>query len=387
MLITIDQSFEVRYRYAVCFTRNAFASDNPLLRELISDHGARRARVLFAVDEGVAQANPGLIEQITRYASEHADAINLVRRPWTTRGGEIVKSDPQEVNALYEFSRTLGLCRHSYIVAVGGGAMLDAIGYAAATAHRGIRLIRMPSTVLGQNDAGVGVKNAINWRGRKNFLGTFVPPYAVINDFSLLASVPEAERRSGIAEAVKVALIRDRVFFEDLQRQRHALARLDMPVLEDVIVRCARLHLAHIREGGDPFERGSQRPLDFGHWAAHRLEELSKGRLRHGEAVAIGIALDSLYSHRAGLLSEEAWRAIRTTLSDIGFALYDDGFEHLDISKALNDFREHLGGELCITLLQDIGHGVEVDTIDVALMDRCVRELACENGWHRAQAS
>lgn len=375
MLLTIEQTFEVRYRYPVCFTRDVFDVNNRLLRDLIGDQSGRRARVLIAVDAGVAQANPGLLEMIAGYARAHSDALHLVRWPWTVRGGETMKNDPQEVNALYEYSRTLSLCRHSYVVALGGGAMLDAIGYAAATAHRGIRLIRMPSTVLGQNDAGVGVKNAINWRGRKNFLGTFVPPYAVINDFALLASVPAADRRSGIAEAVKVALIRDRDFFEQLQRQRRALASLDSSVLEDVIVQCARLHLAHIRDGGDPFERGSRRPLDFGHWSAHRLEELSRGRLRHGEAVAIGIALDSLYSYRSGMLTQDAWRAIHTTLSDIGFTLDDPAFDRLDVHKALNDFREHLGGDLCITLLQGIGHGVEVDTIDIDLMNRCVREL------------
>lgn len=375
MSLTIEQTFDVRYRYPVCFTRDAFDTGNALLRDLISDRGARRARVLVAVDQGVARANPELLESIAQYAHTHSDALHLVRWPWVVRGGEIMKADPREVSTLYEYSRTLGLCRHSYVVALGGGAMLDAIGYAAATAHRGIRLIRMPSTVLGQNDAGVGVKNAVNWCGRKNFLGTFVPPYAVINDFALLASVPDADRRAGIAEAVKVALIRDRAFFEDLQRQRRSLAMLESSVLEEVIVRCARLHLAHIREGGDPFERGSQRPLDFGHWSAHRLEEHSHGRLRHGEAVAIGIALDSLYSYRSGMLTADAWRAIHTTLSDIGFTLDDPAFDRLDVQQALNDFREHLGGDLCITLLRGIGHGTEVDTIDIDLMNRCVREL------------
>lgn len=375
MRLQIHQRFDVRYEYPVCFTRGAFDADNLLLRDLISEAGTRRARVLMAVDDGVARGNPQLVHLMDAYAHAHADALQLVRAPWVVRGGEMIKNDPREVNALYEYSRTLGLCRHSYVVALGGGAMLDAIGYAAATAHRGIRLIRMPSTVLGQNDAGVGVKNAINWQGRKNFLGTFVPPHAVVNDLALLASVPIADRRAGIAEAVKVALIRDRSFFEYMQANHRELSRLDTVTLEEVIVRCASLHLAHIRDGGDPFERGNQRPLDFGHWSAHRLEELSQGRLRHGEAVAIGIALDALYSFRSGLLSQGEWHAIYAILTDIGFTLNDAGFARLDVTKALNDFREHLGGDLCITLLRGIGHGVEVDTIDVPLMSRCIVEL------------
>jgi 3-dehydroquinate synthase len=374
MLLRIDQTFDVRYHYPVCFTRDAFHPENPLLRDLVHDGGnPHPARILVVIDEGVARANPALISQIERYTRAHADSLRLVCPPWLVRGGEVVKNDPKEVAGIYERSRTLGLCRHSYIIALGGGAMLDAIGYAAATAHRGLRLIRMPSTVLGQNDAGVGVKNAINWQGRKNFIGTFVPPHAVVNDFALLETVPTADRRAGLAEAVKVALIRDAPFFEYLRD--HSGTLLDPAILEEVIVRCARLHLAHIRDGGDPFERGNRRPLDFGHWAAHRLEELSDGRLRHGEAVAIGIALDSLYSYRVGMLPRRDCHAIHATLADIGFDLDDVTLGRLDVARALNDFREHLGGDLCITLLNAIGHGVEVNQIDVELMKHCIGEL------------
>ncbi|KJK12514.1 3-dehydroquinate synthase [Burkholderiaceae bacterium 16] len=372
----IDQSFEVRYSYPVCFTRGAFAPENRLLVDLMrAQPPGARARVLFAVDSGLAGVQPGCIEAIEKYALAHADAIELVRPPWIVRGGETSKRDPREVDEFYGYARDLRLCRHSYIVVIGGGAVLDAIGYAAATAHRGLRLIRMPSTVLGQNDAGVGVKNAINWQGRKNFLGTFTPPFAVINDFELLASVPAADRRAGIAEAVKVALIRDRAFFGRLHRQRLALAALAPHAMEPMIVRCAELHLAQIRNSGDPFERGSARPLDFGHWSAHKLEELSAHRLRHGEAVAIGIALDVQYSCRLGMIGNVAADTIMETLCDIGFTLDHAALDRLDVERALGDFREHLGGQLCITLLKGIGEGVEVNHIDIGTMRACIGEL------------
>jgi len=154
-------------------------------------------------------------------------------------------------------------------------AVIDAVGYAAATAHRGIRLIRMPTTVLGQNDAGVGVKNAINWLGRKNFVGTFVPPHAVVNDFEFIESLPNRDKTAGIAEAIKVSLISDKTFFYYLNANRKNLRELRQDVVEKMIVKCAELHLRHIRSSGDPFERGSARPLDFGHWTAHKLEELT----------------------------------------------------------------------------------------------------------------
>ncbi|WP_029049119.1 3-dehydroquinate synthase [Cupriavidus sp. amp6] len=382
----IEQSFEVRYSYPVCFTRGALTPANPLLSDLMRalPPGAR-ARVLFAVDAGLSGAQPGCIDAIEQYALAHADTIELVRTPWIVRGGETSKRDPREVDEFYGYVRDLRLCRHSYVVAIGGGAVLDAIGYAAATAHRGLRLIRMPSTVLGQNDAGVGVKNAINWQGRKNFLGTFTPPFAVVNDFELLASVAAADRRAGIAEAVKVALIRDRAFFDWLHLQRFALAVLAPHALEPMIVRCAELHLAQIRNAGDPFERGSARPLDFGHWSAHKLEELSEHRLRHGEAVAIGMALDVQYSRRLGMIGDLAAETIMQTLCDIGFTLNHEALGHLDVEQALDNFREHLGGQLCITLLKGIGEGVEVHHIDIPTMRACIADLQASQRQARAE--
>ncbi|AOK32270.1 MULTISPECIES: 3-dehydroquinate synthase [Burkholderia] len=372
----IDQIFDVRYEYPVCFTRHAFEPANAVLAELIRVRADdTKAHVLFAVDSGIVAARPEYIDAIEQYAAVYSDVFELVRPAWIVCGGEAAKQELNEIETLYAHTKNFGLCRHSYVVAVGGGAVLDAIGYAAATAHRGIRLIRMPSTVLGQNDAGVGVKNAVNWHGRKNFVGTFAPPFAVVNDFDLLRSVPAADQRAGIAEAIKVALIRDRRFFDQLHRARHALASLTPHEMEQMIVRCAELHLEQIRNSGDPFERGSARPLDFGHWSAHKLEEISCHRLRHGEAVAIGIALDVLYSRRLDMIGDDVADVIFTTLQDIGFELDDVALDELDVEQALSDFREHLGGQMCITLIKGIGEGIEVHSIDVDIMRDCISDL------------
>ncbi|WP_181885476.1 3-dehydroquinate synthase [Trinickia dinghuensis] len=372
----IDQTFEVLYDYPVCFTRRALDPANTVLADLMRPREpGSKARVLFAVDAGIVEQRPDFSGAIERYMLAHAASLDLLRPAWIVRGGEAAKDELLEARTLYTLARDFGVCRHSYVVAIGGGAMLDAVGYAAATVHRGVRLLRMPSTVLAQNDAGIGVKNAVNWHGRKNFVGTFAPPFAVVNDFDLLASAPAADRRAGIAEAVKVALIRDKAFFAQLHRQRFELAALAPQALEPMIVRCAELHLAQIRNGGDPFERGSARPLDFGHWSAHKLEELSHHRLRHGEAVAIGMALDVLYSRRTGLIGEAHAELVLVTLRDIGFTLNDAALDALDVRRALSDFREHLGGRLCITLLKGIGEGFEVDTIDVDAMRECIAEL------------
>jgi 3-dehydroquinate synthase len=247
----------------------------------------------------------------------------------------------------------------------------------------------MPTTTLAQNDAGIGVKNGVNAFGRKNFLGTFAPPYAVINDFDFLKTLPVRDMRAGIAEAVKVALIKDGASFNALYAERGKLAVFEPEAMEKMIIRCSELHMEHICQGGDPFEGGESRPLDFGHWSAHNLEELTSGDIKHGEAVAIGIALDSLYSRHIGRITEQELQKILTILEDIGFDLYHPALERVDIDRALQGFREHLGGELTITMLRGIGRISDLHEIDTKLMRICIETLARrkegkEDGYDRA---
>lgn len=375
MFPEIVQSFAVTYTFPVLFTRNVFEAANPILRDTLQRAGPKKHRVLVVVDSIVADANPGLFDACTAYAAAHPDAMELICPPVVVRGGEICKTEPVAVAAIHSLVERHRIDRQSFILVIGGGAVLDAVGYAAATAHRGVRLIRMPTTVLGQNDAGVGVKNGINAFGRKNFVGTFAPPFAVINDFAFLRTLPARELRAGMAEAVKVATIKDADFLSWLHRERKNLAAFVPEAVETLIERCARRHSEHIG-GSDPFELGSARPLDFGHWAAHKLEELTSNELRHGEAVAIGCALDSCYAFHKGLLTEVELSKLLHTFEDIGFELYHPALSRLNVAEALEQFREHLGGELCITLPDGLGKKLEVHEIDLPLMKRCVVLLA-----------
>jgi len=373
---TLQQQFSVSYSFPVIFTRDAFGASNPALAGLLSGAGAGKARLLTVIDAEVLRLTPELPEKLARFAAAHGDRVEFLLPPLVLQGGEACKSGLAEVERIQARVEKQGLCRHSYILAIGGGALLDVAGLAAATAHRGIRLIRVPTTTLAMNDAGVGVKNGVNAFGRKNFTGTFAPPFAVLNDFDFLASLPPRELRAGIAEAVKVALIRDREFFNFLCEARARLAAFAPEAMERMIVRCAELHLEHIGQSGDPFEFGSSRPLDFGHWAAHKLEELSAGEVRHGEAVAIGVALDSLYSWHNGLIGDLELRRILGTLEGIGFELYHPALSWIEVPKALREFQEHLGGELSIPLLNGIGDKIDSHDIDPALYRRCIDTLA-----------
>jgi 3-dehydroquinate synthase len=285
------------------------------------------------------------------------------------------------VRQIWEALDAAHIDRHSYALVIGGGAFLDAAGYAVATAHRGVRLVRFPTTTLSQDDSGVGVKCAINGFGKKNWIGAFAVPFAVINDFRFLATQDEATCRAGLIEAVKVSLVKDREFFGWIESHAAELAALAPAVLEECVERSALLHARHIATGGDPFETGSSRPLDFGHWAAHKLEALTGYSLSHGPAVAVGLALDTLYSSQSGLLEPQLADRVLRVLDELKLATYHPALDWVDdggrrrIFDGLDEFREHLGGELTVLLLRDLGEGVDVHEMDERLLGGCIDEL------------
>ncbi len=367
----IERTIQVGFLHRVHFTHRVFDPANPVLQQVLGNSQGRDChRVLVVLDESLAQAQPDLARGIEQYFAAFADSLKLVCPPLVIEGGERTKNSYFHVSEIHSHIDRYHIDRQSYVVAVGGGAILDMVGLAAATAHRGCRHVRIPSTTLSQDDSGVGVKNGINAFGKKNFIGTFAPPFAVINDFDLLASLAPRDKRAGYVEAVKVALIRDKGFFETIERDADRLRDFDPEAVQRIIYRCAELHVNHIATSGDPFEFGSARPLDFGHWAAHKLEQLSDYAIRHGEAVAVGIALDTIYSRKIGCLDSASTGRVLNLLENLGFELFAnellnvDSENNLMILRGLEEFREHLGGELTITLLKAIGQGCEVHEVN-----------------------
>lgn len=376
------QSFSVRYEYPVYFTEHLFAHDNPIFRQvLLRREPGKRHRFVAFIDANVAASFPALEHDIAGYAGVHADAMELIAPAERVPGGEQVKNDPALLTRLQHRLVELGVDRHAFVVGIGGGAFLDLVGYVASSTHRGIRHVRVPTTVLAQNDSGVGVKNGINAFGVKNLIGSFAPPFAVLNDSDFLRTLQPRDKIAGIAEAVKVALIRDRVFFEWLEARADALRACDSVAMARMIRRCAELHMRQIAQGGDPFESGSARPLDYGHWSAHKLEALTGHELRHGEAVAIGLALDTRYSVQTNMLEAGADERVHALLKRLGFHLWHPALEARDaqghwlLLRGLEEFREHLGGELTVTLLRDIGIGEEVHQMDLHEIHRALAWL------------
>lgn len=376
--IPIKQDFSVTFTYQLYFTEHLFNVENPLFKEVLEGYKKGvQLKLLFVIDQGVQNAHPELRSSIRDYCKAHSEQLAHTASV-IIPGGEACKNDPEAVQTVLRAINEEHIDRHSFVIAIGGGAIIDMVGYAAAIAHRGVKLIRIPTTVLSQNDSAVGVKNSVNSFEKKNFLGTFAPPYAIINDTAFLHTLEQRDWIAGIAEAIKVALIKDSIFFEYLEENAEGLKNREMAPMEHVIYKCAEMHMHHIAQGGDPFESGSSRPLDFGHWAAHKLEQMSNYELRHGEAVAKGIALDMVYAHLTGLVSESILDRILKVMKAIGFDLQipvstDKGMDTL--LEGIQEFQEHLGGELCITLISEIGAKHDVNSISYDTMKKAITEL------------
>ena len=379
----IHERFSVPFDYPVHFTQAVFDPANPLLASAIGRRReSRRHRVLVYVDSGVAEATPGLVRRIKAYFARRADTLELVDVPKIVPGGECAKNGWNEVRAIMTAIGDRRMCRQSFVVAIGGGSVLDMVGFATALVHRGLRLIRLPTTVLAQNDAGVGVKNGMNEQETKNFVGAFAPPFAVINDCDFLLTLRDRDWVGGIAEAYKVAIIKNAAFFRFLCRSAARLKARDFGLMQTLVRRCAALHLTHIRTSGDPFEFGSARPLDFGHWSAHKLEAMSGFEIGHGQAVALGIALDSYYAMRQGLLSRAELERILAGMAGSGLPVWSPLLDRKDrggrpeVFQGLDQFREHLGGELTLVMPRGIGAQCEVHRVDTAILQEAMAYLS-----------
>lgn len=366
---SIDTSISVQWTHRLRFTTCAFSESgtvDSLLQEL------QPLRLLVVVDEGLATTNDSFTESLTRWCQR---TETVCAEPMIVAGGENAKINFSVVDQVLLSIHANDICRKSCILVIGGGAVLDAVGFAASIGHRGIPILRMPSTTLSQGDSGVGVKNGANYFDKKNFIGTFDPPYAVINDSSLLETLTDEHWRSGLSEAIKVALIKDKTLFDEIELHAKEFIERDMDAMVAVLHRSAELHLRHITECGDPFERLEARPLDFGHWAAHKLEQLTNYELSHGDAVAIGLSIDLMCSVHLGFLDKTiADRAI-SLLNSLGFPTSHPALENPSLLDGIEEFRQHLGGQLTLLMLRDIEGPIDIHQLEHDVVRQVIAEL------------
>jgi 3-dehydroquinate synthase len=377
-----DIHFVVPQVHRLRTTWEVAGDDFAELLDVLHPSSVGSPKVVLWADEQVARSSPRVTGIAKRLAK--SPRVALVGATHLVPGGEQVKNSPQIIESLLAEINDAMLDRRSYIIAIGGGAMLDAAGYAAAIAHRGIRLVRIPTTTLAQADSGVGVKNAVNHFAKKNWVGTFAVPWAVINDAGFLTTLPQRDFACGFSEAVKVSLLKDPEEFAYLCQNATKIASREMSVACRAVEASCQMHLRHITRGGDPFETLEARPLDFGHWSAHRMEPLSDYGIRHGEAVAIGVAMDCIYSSLVHGFPAADCRRVCQCLSDLGLSLWDETLEDFEqVLAGLEEFRQHLGGRLTVTMLRAVGHPINVHTIDIAAMHEAaarLRSIAAASG-------
>ncbi len=372
-----DAPFAVTFDHRLRFTEDVLGADREVLIDLLEPSGAGPARVQFWIDGHLASARPELAPRLEALAACNPGRIERAGAVRAVPGGEAVKNDLRHLHTILQGFHQADLDRRSYVVVIGGGAVLDAVGFAAAIAHRGIRLVRLPTTTLAQADSGVGVKSAFNLFGKKNWIGSFAVPWAVINDAALLSSLSRRDFISGFAEVVKVTLLKDVAAFDELCRVAGRIRMCDLSAALPMIRASVRMHLDHIARGGDPFEARESRPLDFGHWSAHKLEPMTGFGLRHGEAVALGVAIDTAYSSLAlGLPWCDAARVLRC-LMDLGFQLDHPAMHETGVLfEGLEEFRQHLGGRLTLTMLRGVGDPIDIHEVDRTLLREAIGRVA-----------
>jgi 3-dehydroquinate synthase len=372
--IAHDAAFSCTFTHRLRFTGDVFAADNDTLAQILSGESQSYSNVAVFADANFARTRPNLIRQIgdyfQKYLPENSPKIHVVP------GGEQIKNGRESFRQVLEVLEQSRLCRKSFVIAVGGGAVLDAVGFAAAITHRGLRLVRIATTTLSQADSAMAVKNGINAFGKKNYMGVFTTPWAIINDESTLETLSADHWLAGFSEAIKVALLKDPLLFEYIHKNCDGIRCRDLDVAIPAIRRSARLHFDHITQNGDPFEREDARPLDFGHWSAHKLEQMSGFELSHGQAVAIGIALDATYARLMGWLGDADHQKVLECLAGIGFGLYHEVMQQANsLLGGLDEFQEHLGGKLTIPMINKVGETFDVFEIDTNKMTDAISYL------------
>ncbi len=259
------------------------------------------------------------------------------------------------VGHLYDVFLQNSLDRTGCVIAMGGGVIGDVTGFAAATFMRGVRWVNVPTTLLAMVDASLGGKTGVDLPQGKNLVGAFYPPALVVSDLLALNTLPQAERASGMAEVVKHGLIGDVALFEALER---GAAFGSMQQMEQAI----RVKIAVV--DADPFEKGERAKLNLGHTIGHGVEAASGYRLRHGEAIAIGLCAEAHIAEEMGLTESGLADRIASLLQRLGLPTHCPGLDPAAIRAAMSSDKKKAGGKLKFALPKRVGEvvwGLEVD--------------------------
>ena len=273
----------------------------------------------------------------------------------------------------YQFLLENNIDRKGLLCALGGGVVGDVAGYLAATYLRGIDYIQLPTTLLAQVDSSIGGKVGVNFSGKKNMVGSFYQPRAIVCDVALLKSLPPAEMRNGMAEVIKYALAMDEELFHALDRKKGK--RFTAAELKDIVMRCGSLK-AGIVEVDETEKSGQRAILNFGHTIGHALEAATRFyTLSHGKAVAIGMMAAARISEQLGMLERNNIHSIENLLLKFGLPTYCQGVNPDDLITSIHFDKKTTLGQTGWVLLQGIGKGVINQTVAEDVVRRVLREV------------
>ncbi|MCU0877316.1 MAG: 3-dehydroquinate synthase [Pirellulaceae bacterium] len=320
------------------------------------------SRVVLVTDSGVRRPHAEFVAQSLAAVQV---AVELLEVP----AGEASKS-VAEAERLWNELAARKVDRKAVVVAVGGGVVGDLAGFIAATYARGLTFVQIPTTLLAQVDSSVGGKVGINLPSSKNIVGAFWQPAEVLIDLDVLATLPEREYRSGLAEVVKYGVILDAEFFDYLEAHSGDLLRRDPVVLEHIIARSCRLK-ADVVEQDERELTGLRAVLNYGHTFCHAIETVSGyGRYLHGEAVAIGMVCAARLARLMGRIDDELPRRQHALLTRLGLPTDVENLPEGALLAAMQRDKKTEHGKLRFVLPSRLGHVELVGQVDPALVHR-----------------
>ncbi len=306
-------------------------------------------------------------------AADSLDAAGFQSHMAVLRPGEIQKS-PGMACRLYDRLADLHADRRTLVLAVGGGVIGDLAGFVAATYVRGLPLIMVPTTLLAMVDSSVGGKVGVNHPKAKNLIGAFYQPVGVWIDTATLATLPDREYRSGLAEVVKYGVILDAELFAFLEARGDAILQREPAALQHIIARCCRLK-ARVVEQDEREESGLRMVLNYGHTFAHAFEQVGGyGQWLHGEAVAAGMVCASRLAERQSLIPRELTERQLKLLTRFGLPVRPMGWPVADLLEAMRSDKKALAGSLRFILPRRLGEAALFDDIPETEVRRVLEE-------------
>lgn len=349
-------------RYEIEIGKNLLNSQHEFLKSLAS-------RFAIITDDKIAPLYGQQLQQSLSSSSLKADLFSFPH-------GEQHKTRATKErleNELFE----KGFGRDTCVIAIGGGVVTDLGGYLAATYCRGIPMVMIPTSLLGMVDASIGGKTGVNVPYGKNMLGCIYQPKKVVIDLSTLTSLPKKELAHGVVEMIKHGLIADSQLFEDLEKHSNELLTLNSGVLQRTIFESCRIKKEIVEQ--DENEIGKRRLLNFGHTIGHALEQLTDYSLPHGQAVAIGLLVESFLSVKLGGLDQDSLDRIRNVLVRYGLPLrLPSRFPIQSIMDAMSLDKKSLRSKPRFVMIDAIGSHISYDGNYCTLVEESLIKTALQ---------